>query len=84
MNFKSQTMRSILESMTAVANRFDEASSTDRRDLINPDSPVIVQCGDFGYEVQSIGGDPDAEGFVIMLKPSPVGQWTDGQFKLLS
>ena len=44
---------------------------------------MIVQCGDFGYEVQSIGGDGDIEGFVMMLKPEKVCQWKGIEFKQL-
>jgi hypothetical protein len=36
---------------------------------------MIVQIGDYGYEVQSCGGDGDVEGFVLMCKPEPVCKW---------
>lgn len=47
---------------------------------INPDVPVIVQVGDYGYEVQSCGGDGDIEGFVLMCKPEPVCKWDGMEF----
>ena len=81
--FKSQTMRDVLASMTDVMRRWQESSVEERKDLINPDAPMVVQCGDFGYEVQSIGGDGDIEGFVMMLKPQKVCQWKGIEFKNL-
>lgn len=81
--FKSQTMRDVLASMTDVMRRWQESSVEEREDLINPDAPIVVQCGDFGYEVQSIGGDGDIEGFVMMLKPQKVCQWKGIEFKNL-
>lgn len=81
--FKSQTMRDVLASMTDVMRRWQESSAEEREDLINPDAPIVVQCGDFGYEVQSIGGDGDIEGFVMMLKPQKVCQWKGIEFKNL-
>ena len=43
--------------------------------MIDPDAPLVVQIGDYGYEVQSCGGDGDIEGFVLMCKPDPVCKW---------
>ena len=55
----------------------------DKDDFINPDAPVIVQFGDYGYEVFSVGGDPDLDNFVLMLKPQKVCEWKEtGAFKL--
>lgn len=73
--FKSQTMRNVLAAMADVEARWDNAEEWEKPDLINPDAPMIVQCGDFGYEVQSIGGDGDLEGFVMCLKAKPVCEW---------
>lgn len=73
--FKSQTMRGTLAAMMDVMQRWQESSEEFRDDLINPDAPMVVQLGDFGYEVQSIGGDGDIEGFVMILKPDPVCEW---------
>jgi len=73
--FKSQTMRHTLDAMMDVMQRWQESSEEFRDDLINPDAPMVVQVGDFGYEVQSIGGDGEIEGFVLMCKPNPVCEW---------
>lgn len=73
--FKSQTMRQALGTMMDVMQRWQESSEEYRDDLINPDAPMIIQIGDFGYEVQSIGGDGEIEGFVMMCKPNPVCEW---------
>jgi len=62
-------MRQVLATMMDIMQRWQESSDEEKPNLINPDAPIIVQCGDFGYEVQSIGGDGDIEGFVMMLKP---------------
>lgn len=81
--FKSQTMRQVLASMMDIMQRWQESSDEEKLDLINPDAPIVVQCGDFGYEVQSIGGDIDIDGFVMMLKPEKVCQWKGIKFKQL-
>ena len=73
--FKPQNLRDIARAMYQSIERFDAADEHDKADFINPDAPVIVQLGDFGYEVFSIGGDPNVEGFVMMLKPGKVCQW---------
>ena len=80
LEFKSQTMRQVLETMMDIMQRWQESSDEEKQDLINPDAPMIVQCGDFGYEVQSIGGDGDIEGFVMMLKPEKVCKWEGMKF----
>lgn len=77
MNFKSQTMRQVMLAMMQSEKAY--VGADDKDEFINPDAPVIVQCGDFGYEVQSVGGDPDVPGFVIMLKEKPVCEWRDGE-----
>lgn len=79
MIFKSQTMENIFVAMTDVFEKWESAPAYDD-ELINPTVPVIVQLGDCGYEVQSIGGDPDCEGFVIMLKEKPVCKWQNMEF----
>jgi hypothetical protein len=73
--FKSQTMRDAMLAMLDVVKHWIELPKECRADLINPSAPMIVQVGDFGYEVQSVGGDGDIEGFVIMCKPEPVYEW---------
>lgn len=75
MIFKSQTMRQIMTTMMEVEDRWQNSKWTDKSDMIDPDAPVVIQVGDYGYEVQSIGGDGDIEGFVIMCKPEPVYVW---------
>lgn len=80
MEFKSQTMRQVLATMQDTIYRWESASPEVREDLINPDAPIVVQCGDFGYEVQSIGGDGDISGFVMMVKEKPVCEWRDLEF----
>lgn len=60
--------------------RWESATREERADLINPDAPMVVQCGDFGYEVQSVGGDGDIDGFVMMLKEKKVCEWRGFQF----
>ncbi len=77
MIFKSQTMRQIMATMMDVADHWQNSKWKDKSDMINPDAPVVVQVGDYGYEVQSIGGDGDIEGFVIMCKEEPVCKWED-------
>lgn len=74
MNVRSQTMRMLLTAMTAVKLEW-QSLDRERGMLIDPDAPVVVQCGDFGYEISSIGGDGDIDGFVIMLKAEPVCEW---------
>lgn len=80
MEFKSQTMRQVLAAMQDTLHRWENAHASEKPDLINPDAPLVVQCGDFGYEVQSVGGDGDIEGFVMMLKDKKVCEWRGLQF----
>lgn len=74
---KSQSMWFVMEAMmeTAQAWTRDNLWGEDISMNIDPSAPMIVQVGDFGYEVQSCGGDGDIEGFVIMCKPEPVCEW---------
>lgn len=74
MNFRSQTMRMVLTAMMDTEAAW-ERSGRNKSEMINPDVPVSVQCGDYCYEISSVGGDGDIEGFVICLKPEPVGKW---------
>jgi hypothetical protein len=62
-------------SMMDVEDHWRNSKWKDTGDLINPDKPMIIQVGDYGYEVQSCGGDGDIEGFVIMCKEEPVCKW---------
>lgn len=81
--FKPQTLRDVARAMYNSMERYDNAEEHDKADLINPDAPVVVQVGNFGYEIFSVGGDPDLDGFVIMLKPGKVCQWREeGAIKL--
>lgn len=77
MNIKSQSMWFVMETMmdTAKAWTRDKMAGHDTSMNINPDAPVVIQVGDYGYEVQSCGGDGDIEGFVIMCKEEPVCKW---------
>ena len=77
MIFKSQTMRQIMATMMEVADIWQNSKWKSKDEMINPDAPVVIQVGDYGYEVQSIGGDGDHEGFVIMCKEAPVCKWED-------
>ena len=77
MILKSQSMRFVMATMMDVENKWQTSKWKDKSDMINPDVPMIVQVGDYGYEVQSCGGDGDIEGFVIMCKPEPVCVWAD-------
>lgn len=72
---KSQSMRFVMATMMDVEEHWQNSKWKDKSDLINPDAPMIVQIGDYGYEVQSCGGDGDIEGFVIMCKEEPVCKW---------
>lgn len=81
--FKSQSMRSVLGTMMDVMQRWQGSSKEFRDDLINPDAPIVIQVGDYGYEVQSIGGDFYVEGFVMMCKPEPVCKWDGMDFVML-
>jgi hypothetical protein len=74
MNIKSQTMRMVLQAMSE-AEDFWQRSGRPEDEMINPDAPVIIQLGDFAYEISSVGGDMDIDGFVICLKDMPVGEW---------
>lgn len=75
---RSQTMRQVMDAMIDTCKAWKKHAEI-RDDIINPDVPLIVQCGDFGYEVASVGGDPDQDGFVITLKELPVCEWRDGE-----
>jgi len=72
---KSQSMRFVMATMMGVEDHWRNSKWKDKSDLINPDKPMIIQVGDYGYEVQSCGGDGDIEGFVIMCKEEPVCKW---------
>lgn len=75
MIFKSQSMRFVLSSMMDVEDLWQRSKLKNKDDMINPDVPMIVQVGDYGYEVQSCGGDEAHEGFVLMCKPEPICKW---------
>jgi hypothetical protein len=75
MILKSLSMRFVMLSMMDVEDHWRNSKWKDTGDLINPDKPMIIQVGDYGYEVQSCGGDGDIEGFVIMCKDEPVCKW---------
>jgi hypothetical protein len=72
---KSQSMNFVMETMMDVAEEWEVSKWKSKDDMINPNAPMIIQVGDYGYEVQSCGGDGDIEGFVIMCKPEPVCVW---------
>ena len=72
---KSQSMRFVMKTMMEVEKEWQITKWKSKDDMINPDAPMIIQVGDYGYEVQSCGGDGDIEGFVIMCKPEPVCVW---------
>lgn len=74
MNVRSQTMRMVLTAMMDTEAAW-QRSGRNKDEMINPDAPVVVQCGDYCYEIASVGGDGEIDGFVIMLKPNPVGEW---------
>ena len=74
MNIRSQTMRMVLTAMMDTEAAW-QRSGKPKDDMIDPDEPVVVQCGDYCYEIASVGGDGEIDGFVIMLKPNPVGEW---------
>lgn len=75
MKLKSQSMRFVMKTMMEVEEEWQITKWKSKDDMINPDAPMIIQVGDYGYEVQSCGGDGDIEGFVIMCKPEPVCVW---------
>ena len=75
MKLKSQSMRFVMKTMMEVEEEWQITNWKSKDDMINPDAPMIIQVGDYGYEVQSCGGDGDIEGFVIMCKPEPVCVW---------
>lgn len=72
---KSLSMRFVMLSMMDVEDIWRNSKWKDTHCLINPDKPMIVQVGDYGYEVQSCGGDGYIEGFVIQCKEKPVCKW---------
>lgn len=75
--FKSQSMWFVMEAMMEASKTWtrDKMEGKDTSLNINPSAPLIVQVGNFGYEVQSCGGDGDHEGFVLMCTPEPVCEW---------
>ena len=77
MEFRSQSMSHVMKAMLDTQSRWtrDKLEGNDTSMNINPDAPMIIQVGDYGYEVQSCGGDGDIEGFVIMCRPEPVCVW---------
>lgn len=75
MKLKSQSMQFVMKTMMEVEEKWQITKWKSKDDMINPDAPIIIQVGDYGYEVQSCGGDGDIEGFVIMCKPDPVCEW---------
>ncbi|MEN9670985.1 MAG: hypothetical protein RL018_1262 [Pseudomonadota bacterium] len=75
MKIKSQTMIDVMQAMIDTENVWLTQKDRNIDDMINPNAPVIIQVGDYGYEVQSVGGDEDVEGFVIMCKENPVCKW---------
>ena len=77
MKLNSQSMRFVMEAMMETAQAWirDKMLGNDTSMNIDPSAPMIIQVGDYGYEVQSCGGDGDIEGFVIMCKPEPVCVW---------
>ena len=77
MNLLSQSMRNVMLAMMQTEKMY--VAAKDKSDQVNPDAPVVVQLGDFGYEVIGVGGDPDVEGFVLSLKEEPVCEWRDGE-----
>lgn len=77
MIIKSQSMRFVMTTMMDVEHEWQNSKWKSKEDMINPDEPMIVQIGDYGYEVQSCGGDGDIKGFVIMCKEEPVCKWQD-------
>ena len=72
---KSQSMSFVMKTMLEVEEDWRISQWKSKDDMINPDAPMIIQVGDYGYEVQSCGGDGEIEGFVIMCKPEPVCVW---------
>ena len=79
---KSQSMSFVMKAMldTQATWTRDKMEGNDLSLNINPDAPMIVQVGDYGYEVQSCGGDGDIDGFVLMCKPEPVCKWDGMSF----
>lgn len=77
MEFRSQSMSHVMKAMLDTQCRWtkDKLEGNDTSMNIDPDAPMIIQVGDYGYEVQSCGGDGDIDGFVIMCKPEPVCVW---------
>jgi hypothetical protein len=75
MILKSQSMRFVMATMMDVEHEWQTSKWKSQDDMINPDVPMIVQIGEYGYEVQSCGGDSELEGFVIMCKEEPVCKW---------
>lgn len=77
MKLNSQSMWFVMEAMMETARAWtrDKMLGNDTSMNIDPSAPMIIQIGDYGYEVQSCGGDGDIEGFVIMCKDEPVCKW---------
>ena len=76
MKLNSQSMWFVMEAMmeTAQAWTRDKMLGNDTSMNIDPSAPMIIQVGDYGYEVQSCGGDGDIAGAqrrTIPRKPRP-------------
>jgi hypothetical protein len=70
-------LKAMLDAQEARINAAINGGDPD--DFVNPDDPVIVQIGDFGYVVTGCGGDPDLEGFVLSVADEPVCEWVDDE-----
>lgn len=75
MILKPQSMRFVLVTMMDVEQEWQRNTWKSKDDMIDPDAPMVVQVGDFVYEVTSCGGDQEQAGFVIQCREEPVGKW---------
>lgn len=81
--FNSLTTREISSTMLEIINRWKRIPDHLKDGFINPDSPIIVQVGEYGYEVESIGGDDDVDGLVLSVKERPVCKWKESGCKTI-
>lgn len=75
MILKPQSMRFVMATMMDVEQEWQRNKWKSKDDMIDPDAPMVVQVGDFMYEVISCGGDAEQQGFVIQCGDAPVGKW---------
>jgi len=81
--FESLTTREIVSRMLEVIHRWKRIPDHLKYGFTNPDSPIIVQVGEYGYELESIGKHDDIDGIVLCVKEKPVCRWKESGCKTI-